>query len=242
MNLRRVGACGALATAILAFPLVVTADDTGIVKGKVTYKGENAPKRTKIQMDADAACAKMHEKAVGTENFIMDKETKALQNVIVYLKEGAGGKKFDPPATGMVIDQVGCMYSPHVMTMQVGQKLTIRNSDDTSHNIHSLSEKNTPFNFAQAKKGLERDETFKQGEIFKVKCDVHPWMSAYIGVFDHPFHAVTGKDGTYEIKGLPAGKYTIVAWHEEFGEAATAEVTVSPGAPAEVNLTIEEKK
>jgi plastocyanin len=218
------------------------ADDTASVSGKVTFVGEPPEKRTVINFGADAACADMHkDQKVGTENFIREKETNGLMNVIVYVKEGLGDKKFTAPTDKVSIDQKGCMYTPHVLTLQVGQTLTIKNSDNTTHNIHSHSEKNTPFNFAQPTAGLTRDETFKFAEIFPVKCDVHPWMNSHIGVFDHPFHAVTAKDGSFKITGLPAGKYTIVAWHELLGEAATAEVTVTGGETKEANIEIKGK-
>jgi len=221
------------------------ADDTATVKGKVTFEGEGKPRKNiKKSMEADATCSKLHEndKQVGSEDFIRDKESGGLQNVIVFVKEGLGDKKYPAPATKASIDQHGCIYTPHIVTLQVGQTMEIKNSDNTTHNIHSASEKNPPFNFAQTAPGQVREETFKFPEVFPVKCDVHPWMAAWVGVFDHPFYAVTAKDGTYEIKGLPAGKYTIVAWHELYGEAATTEVTVTGGQTAESNMVIKDAK
>jgi len=243
MNARGLLMCGAM---VLGTTLAATAADNATIKGKVVYKGEPL-KRIYLKMDADATCAALHTDKVKSDNFIRNKDTGALANAIVYVAEGLGDKKFDPPATKVTIDQNGCTYKPHVLTMQTGQTLIIKNSDNTSHNIHSLSEKNPQFNIVQAKAGLTNEETLKKAEIFHVKCDVHGWMSSYIGVFDHPFHAVTGEDGVFELKNLPPGKYKIVAFHEAFDDpeakfnesAATVEVTVGAGETKEIELVID---
>ena len=113
-----------------------------------------------------------------------------------------------------------------MLTIQTGQTLAVLNSDATLHNIHGLPKKNAEFNFGQPRAGMKKVMVFMKAEIFRVKCDVHPWMACYIQVFDHPFFAVTGKDGTFEITGLPNGTYTIEAWHETFGtRTATVAVT-----------------
>jgi hypothetical protein len=140
-----------------------------------------------------------------------------LRNVFVYVKQGVTGK-YPAPKDSAVIDQSGCLYRPRVQGMLVGQPLLIRNSDDTLHNIHCLAEQNAAFNLGQPARGMESRKSFTQPEVMmRFKCDVHPWMTAYIGVLEHPFFAVTGDGGTFKLEKLPAGQYVIEAWHEKYG-------------------------
>jgi plastocyanin len=149
-----------------------------------------------------------------------------LQNVFVYVKDGLGDRTFQAPKTPVVLDQQGCKYRPHVFGVQVGQPMVIKNSDGTLHNVHAVPKANTEFNFGQPLKGMETKRTFDQPEIMvPFRCDVHGWMAAYGGVVPHSFFAVTANDGTFEIKGLPAGTFTIETWHERFG-LQTQTVTV----------------
>jgi len=145
--------------------------------------------------------------------------------VLIYVKDGLSSKKYDAPKEKAVFDQEGCVYIPYVLGVQVGQEVVIQNSDNTLHNVHTLSTKNSSFNAGQPIKGHKLSKKFDKAETFKVKCDVHSWMGAYIGVFSHPFFAVTGDDGSFTLKGLPAGNYTIEAWHEKYG-TQTMKVTV----------------
>jgi len=204
----------------------------GSVAGKISLSGE-APAAQAIDMGQDANCAKNNPDPK-TET-VVAKDGK-LSNVFVYIKEGttADGKKiadytFDTPASEVVLDQKGCHYIPHVIGMQPNQKLKVTNSDPTGHNIHALPKAgggNEEWNESQPSGAGPITKTFKRSEILvPVKCNQHPWMKAYIGVVKHPFYAVSKEDGTFEIKGLPAGTYTVVAWHEKFGEK-TAQVKV----------------
>ncbi|MCB9850913.1 MAG: hypothetical protein H6817_09455 [Phycisphaerales bacterium] len=221
--------------AITLLPSAVFAG--GTLKATVKKDGER-PKRKVIDQAADPNCVKANDgKKVGTENAIVSKGGEVM-NAIVYVKDGLGDKTFDPPTEKKEIDQQGCIYRPHVMTVMTGQPLTVKNNDDTLHNIHSFAKKQRAFNFAQPQKGMEKDVDFTREEIVMVKCDVHPWMSAYIGVFAHPFHAVTDKEGTASIADLPPGEYTIGVWHEEFGEK-DAKVTIKDGEEATVEFTYE---
>jgi plastocyanin len=196
---------------------------TADVSGKVAFEG-SAPKPARIQMNADPQCARIHKTAVTGEEVVVNSNG-TLKNVLVYVKEGLKSKKYNPPATKVVFDQQGCLYTPHVLGIQTGQELEILNSDPLIHNVHSLSKDNPPFNVAQPKKGMKLSKKFEKEELFKVKCEVHPWMGAYIGVFNHPFFAVTGDDGSFNMKKLPAGDYTLEAWHEKYG-TQTMKVTV----------------
>jgi hypothetical protein len=205
---------------------VVSADITGNIK----LDGP-APEAKEIAMDADANCKAQHPDPVMDESVVAG-EKGELANVIVYIKaEDPAALGGEVPKDQVILDQKGCMYIPHVQTMTVGQELAVKNDDGFLHNVHSLAVTNPAFNFGQPNKnpGQKVPEQPKATETFRVKCDVHPWMSAYIGVFEHPFHATSGEDGKYTIKGkLPDGEYTLVAWHEKFGEKEE-KITVKDG-------------
>ncbi|MCH7813828.1 MAG: carboxypeptidase regulatory-like domain-containing protein [Planctomycetes bacterium] len=242
MNKRNLVAVAALA-AFVATTLwagSAVAEDNCAISGKVTFKGDK-PKRTKLNLAADPFCVTYYKdrgkKGIGTENVIVNKDG-SLRNVAVYIKQGLGDRTFDVPAQAAVIDQVGCHYKPHVLAMMKGQTLTVKNSDDTLHNIHGLCKKNAEFNFGQPKAGLTKDLTFKKEEAFKVKCDVHPWMGAYVVVLNHPFFDVTGKQGTFTLATLPPGDYVVEAWHEEYG-TTTQKVSVSEGQTQEIEFVFE---
>src|SRR5436190_15227887 len=210
------------------------------ISGTVKVKGD-VKKRKKIKMDADPKCAGMHADAPMMDDIVVDGNGN-VQWAFVYVKKGAEGKKpTDAPAPA-VINQTGCRYEPHVLGIVVGQDLLIKNSDDLLHNIHALPFSNKEFNFGQPSKGLEEKKSFTTQEVMvKVKCDVHPWMSAWIGVLDNGFFAVSGADGKYAIPGgLPDGKYTVEVWHEGYKSVAS-EVDVKGGA-AVASFELTEKK
>jgi len=208
-------------------PVAVAAAGSGSITGLVSYTGEDTD--TEINMDADPQCSSMHEGDVSTEMIVADGGN--LANVFVYVKEGISGSH-PAPAEAVVLDQNGCTYVPHISGVQVGQKLIIRNSDSTLHNVHALPENNAEFNQGQPFQNMELEKSFDTAEVMvRFKCDVHPWMGAYIGVVDHPYFAVTGADGSFTIEGLPAGDYVVEAWHESLG-VKTTNVTVADGAVA----------
>ena len=200
------------------------------VSGVATYT--NGDPDTEIKMDADPVCASLHGDAVHTEKVVHD-ENGNLANVFVYVKEGLTGN-YPAPSGAHTLDQAGCQYTPHVSGMRVDQKLIIRNSDPTLHNVHAMPTVNKEFNMGQPFQGMELEHTFDKAEVMvRFKCDVHPWMSSYMGVLDHPFFGVSGVDGGYSIENLPAGDYVIEAWHEELG-TQTQNVTVEDGAAVDV--------
>lgn len=207
------------------------------VAGKVTFK-DGKPKRARIAMDADAFCKAAHTQAVLSEQVMLN-DNGTLRNVLVYVKEGLGGHAFPPAKTPVVLDQKGCVYTPHVVGVQVSQEMHVMNSDQTTHNIHPTPEVNREWNESQPPGADHLVKTFAREELaIPVKCNIHPWMRSYISVFKHPFFAVTKEDGSFEIKGLPPGDYTIAAWHEKYGET-TQKVTVGPKESKTVEFVIQ---
>jgi plastocyanin len=162
-----------------------------------------------------------------------------LENVFVYVKSGLGDYGFDTPATAVTLDQKGCSYTPHVFGVQTGQPVNIVNSDATMHNVHAMATANQEFNFAQPFAGIKNAKTFTAPEIMvHFKCNVHGWMSAYAGVVSHPYFTVSANGGAFELKNLPAGTYTVEAWHEKFG-AKTQTVTVGEKEAKTADFTFE---
>jgi plastocyanin len=205
----------------------------GALTGTVRIKGE-VPKRRKIRMDADPKCAALHAEAPLSDEVVADANGN-VQWAFVYVKKGAEGKPSPDPKPA-VINQMGCKYEPHVLGVKTGQEITIKNSDDLLHNIHALPFVNKEFNFGQPQKGMEEKKKFDQVEVMvKVKCDVHPWMSAWVGVLDHTFFAVTDASGKFEIAGLPDGTYTIEVWHEKY-KSVTADVAVAGSTTKDFEL------
>ena len=192
------------------------------ITGRITFEG-TAPTPRVVRMDSDALC--MPEGPNTSEVLVVGLDN-GLQNVFVHVKDGLGDRTFPAPKTPVVLDQKGCKYSPHVFGAQVGQPVKVLNSDPTLHNVHALAKANAEFNVGQSKKGMETIRTFDKPEIMvPFRCDVHGWMNAFAGIVPHPFFAVSKADGSFEIKGLPAGTYTLEAWHESLG-TQTTKVTV----------------
>jgi plastocyanin len=196
------------------------------ITGTVTFDGA-APKLSPLAMDADPACAKKHSAPVANEALVLGNGN-TMGNIMVWVSKGLPtGKTYPAPKTPVVIDQNGCQYKPHVMGIMVGQPYRILNSDGVLHNIHTLPKINNAFNKGMPATVKETSTSFDKPEaMFHIKCDVHPWMSAYLGVFTHPFYTVTGTDGKFTISGLDPGTYEITAWHERLG-TQTASVTVA---------------
>jgi len=220
------------------------AEDNGVVKGKVIFKGDAEKyKRTTLDTSKDANCKKSKDK-IGSYEVILNKKSDPItvQNVLVSIKEGLGDKKGTPKTDTVKLSQHGCEYTPHMIALMEGQTLKVVNEDDTNHNIHFLPKKNEEFNFSQPKKDPDAGKDLKlvAEPVFKIKCDVHPWMGAHVAVFNHPFFSVTGEAGTFEIKGLPPGKYVVEAWHETFG-TQTMNVEIGTGATVEKDFTFEPK-
>jgi len=204
------------------------------ITGRVVVEG-GVPKPEPIAMAGDPVCATSGA-AQMTEYFVVGADN-GLENVIVSVKNGLGARAFPAPSTPVVLDQKGCHYTPHVVAVQIGQPLEIVNSDDTLHNVHAVPRINEEFNIGQPIKGMKNTFTFKAREIaILLKCDVHQWMSAYVGVVEHPFFAVTAGGGRFSLAGLPPGTYEIEAWHERLG-AQTQTVTVGEKDSKDLSFT-----
>ncbi len=198
----------------------------GSVAGRVTLEGQ-LPQPSRISMSSDPSCAKAHPGPAVNEELVTGSGG-TLGNVIVFVSDGLGNRTFEVPAQPVVVDQKGCMYLPHVVGIQAQQKLRMVNDDSTTHNIHPVPTNNREWNKAQPA-GTTFEESFAREEIaIPVKCNVHPWMRSYIAVFKHPFFAITGTDGHFDLRNLPPGEYTVEAWHEKLG-AIKQVITVAAG-------------
>ncbi len=213
---------------------VAPADPTkvGTISGKIKFDGA-APARAELDMSGTVECHSQHKEAVKSDTILV--KDGALQNAVVYVKKGLSGS-FPAPTTPVVLDQKGCMYSPHVVALQANQPFKIRNSDPLLHNVHALPKVNTEFNVGMPTQNQEITKKFAKAEMVKFRCDVHAWMGAYVCVFDHPFFSVSSETGAFELKNVPAGTYTIEAWHEKLG-AQTLEVTVGAGETKSADFT-----
>ena len=204
----------------------------GTISGMANFGGM-VPTMAPIDMSAEEDCAAGYG-ADGpmAQNVLVSGG--GLGNVFVYLSEGVSGA---PAVSGAAeLDQENCRYTPHVLGVQSGQDIAISNSDNLLHNINATPTENRGFNISQPRAGITSTQRFAVAEVMvPVRCDVHGWMQAYIGVVDHPYFAVTGADGSYSIANVPAGDYTLTAWHEEFG-TMTASVTVTAGGMAEASF------
>lgn len=227
-----------LGTALCALGVLAIGMPAGAgatISGKCKLDGK-APADKEIKMDADAKCVAAHAgKPAMNDNFTMNADN-TIQNCFVYVKNPPAGAA-PAPTTPVVFDQKGCQYMPKVVGVMVNQPFEINNSDPTLHNIHALPTKNKEFNLGMPTQGMKVTKTFTTPEQpVKIKCDVHPWMFAYVHVMSHPYFGATGTSGSYAIKDLPPGKYTLVAWHNKFGEQ-TMDVEVKEGETKNVDFT-----
>jgi hypothetical protein len=203
------------------------------LKGIVRFAG-TVPQAKPISMAADPSCAKQHPSPVFNQEVVADAKGD-LQNVIVFVSDGLGNRTFDPPSQPVVIEQKGCLYQPHVLAMRANQPLQVVNDDPTSHNIHPMPANNREWNKAEPP-GTRVEEAFAREEVaIPVKCNVHPWMRGYVAVFKHPYFAVSGKDGSFDLSNLPPGTYTVKAWHEKLG-TSTQTVTIGANETKEINF------
>ncbi len=214
----------------------------GDITGTITLKGTPPKEKDITPLKDDPTCGKLHTEMPTTHFYVVGSKGE-LADVVVSV-QGISGKSTGASAAPAVLDQKGCEYTPQILAVQTGQKIVVKNSDPVLHNIHDLPNPdsgNPEKNMAQMPNGPDLTFTFDKPEDFlKFKCDVHPWMFAWVSIFDHPYFAVSDKEGNFKISNVPAGKYTINAAHRKAG-VVTQEVEVKEGAPAKVDLTLEAK-
>ena len=206
----------------------------GRVSGKVTFEG-TVPENALASLESDPACVREHPNGLKLDTILVNNG--GLENVFVYVKDGLGNYYFDTPSTPVTLDQKGCTYSPHVFGVRTGQPLEIVNSDQTLHNVNAMAKVNPAFNLGQAIQGMKTAKVFTTPEVMvRIKCDVHGWMNTYAGVLNHPYFAVTANGGGFELNNLPAGTYTIEAWHEKLGTQSQG-VTLAEKEAKNVSFT-----
>jgi len=226
-----------------------TAQDGGTVAGVVKFKGRKPARKPNEAMLGQAFCKEACAgKAPLEEKWVFGKngDDDTLANVLVYVSKGLGEKTFEPPKEPVLLDQLACTYTPHVLGLVAGQTLEIRNSDGTLHNVMCNPFKNAPFNEGMSVKGGKIEKVFKKPE-FKVelRCVLHPWMFAIVHVMEHPYFAVTQEDGTFTLKGLPPGEYELSVKHEATrfaAEPATVTVKVAAGETKKVEFVYSDKQ
>ncbi len=210
----------------------VDTSKAGSISGRVVLEG-TPPAAAELNI-SDSKCGASGQSR-RDESFVVDEG--GLKNVFVYVKDGLSGYTFDIPSEPVKLDQNGCIYTPRVLGVRVGQPLNVLNNDPTAHNVHAAAKVNQQVNTSQPFKGMSYTHSFSAREIMvPFKCDIHPWMIAFVGVVDHPYFAVSGEGGRFELKDLPAGTYTVEAWHEKLG-TRTATVTLGETESKDLSFT-----
>lgn len=225
-----------LGVVMAGMSLMVASADAATIVAHVVLQSAPPPSPKVINTAADPYCATMHKtNKLMTEEVIVNPGG-TLRNTFVFVSEGAAAT-YQTPKTPVILDQIGCEYTPHMVGLMAGQQLLIRNGDSTLHNIHPLPKVNTPFNIGMPTKGMTQTRMLPKPEApFHVKCDIHRWMSGYIAVFSNPFFGVSDDKGVVEIVNLPAGTYTIESWQEKYG-AKFQKITVGSNDRKEINFT-----
>ena len=225
---------------IFAFAAAVSAS-AGDVTGTITLKGTPPPEK---DLPLDARCGELHKGPVKTRFYVVNDKGQ-LGDAVVILKGVPGAKSAGASAKAVELDQKGCEYEPYVLAVQTGQRIDVKNSDPFMHNVHAIptTPGNKEVNKAQMPKAPDLEFSFANPEQFlKFKCDVHPWMFAYVTVVDHPYFAVSDEKGSYKIENVPPGKYTLEVYHRKaapIGSPVTKEVEVTDkGGTADVELSV----
>lgn len=207
----------------------------GALSGAVRFTGKKPPRKA-IDMSGDPACVEAHQGKAFDESVVVNSNG-TLANVFVYIKSGLEGKTFEAPTTPVKFDQRGCWFQPRILGIQAGQPLEIANSDPVTHNVHPLAQINREWNHSQGPGEPPLTRRFPRPEVMiRVKCNIHSWMRAFIGVLDHPYFAVSGPDGSFQIPNLPPGDYVLEAWHETLG-TQQQKIRLTPAGKVQIDFT-----
>lgn len=213
-------------------PTPIDAATAGSISGRILYEG-TPPPNPRLPVRGSPECSAHH--GADAQDEVVLVRNGRLRNAFVYVKSGLERHVFDRPRTPATMANAKCLYVPRVIGVQVDQPVRFTNEDASDHNVHGFPQ-GAPFNFMLRGKGTSQERTIRAPQVMvPVKCDLHPWMIGWIGVVPHPFHAVTGEDGTFDFRGLPPGEYTLSAWHEKLGERSV-QVRLEPQAAVEVEL------
>lgn len=210
------------------------------ITGKVTYEGPPVEMKP-LKVDTDfGVCAQQE---IMDESILVDAASKGLKNVVVFL-EGVEAAPDWQPESRPVMDQVGCVFTPHVVILPLGQSLMVRNSDGILHNFHTYSDLNRSVNLAMPKTMTEMEvegRRFRRPDFVSTKCDIHGWMSGFIVVAEHPYYTVTNDQGEFELKDVPSGRYNLVIWHEAL-EGKSQSVSITVGDSQQIDFALSEAK
>jgi hypothetical protein len=212
----------------------------GHIAGRVLIEGRlpRSAQPSIVDMDGDPLCDALHPVPLREEIVPTRKASDGMRlgQVFVYLRDGLEGKRFAPPTEPMTIVQRGCWFAPRILGIQVGQPFEVVNADPLTHNIHPLAQINRDWNQSQSPEDPPLKRRFSQPEVMiRVKCNIHPWMRAWVGVVPHPYFAVTDSEGMFDLTQVPPGTYLLEAWHEVLGRIEQ-EVTVDPKGTSELVL------
>lgn len=233
---RQLGVVSVTALALVVAVAAISAGQgtgRGAIKGRVRIAGK-IPGNPIIRMRADPMCSKIYGGTRTVQEMFAATIEGHLANVFVVV-EGAFPQAPTAPSTPVVIDQQACLYVPRMVGVRVGQLLEVKNSDDLLHNIHTSSSRGNEYNISQPKAGMVNQFRLKEERMLRLRCDVHGWMTAWVGVVSHPYFAVTAQDGTFEIRNVPAGARSVEIWHEQLGVQKKS-VPVKAGATATVDF------
>jgi hypothetical protein len=234
VKLRAAFLAGLAIIVLAAAPITAAPEATGSLKGRIRLSGPEPGNRV-IRMGMDPVCAKIWagKKPGPVDEVVVISNDGGLMNAFVKLE---GSFPATPvPAQPVLLEQKACFYQPRVIGARVGQVLRVRNDDNLLHNVHSSSSRRNSFNVGQPQAGISSDFKLSDEEMLHVGCDVHRWMTAWIGIVSHPYFAVSGADGSFAITNVPAGKRTVSVWHEKLG-VLTKTVDVKPGAATTVDF------